>query len=88
MDVTAGQAAAGPNLSSGQFSMQIGFWFTAIPGLVGNVSTRLPVGTGDNVLIEGFIVQGPAGSTKKLLSARSVLARPFRHSGRVKKPNP
>jgi hypothetical protein len=27
----------------------------------------LPVGTGDNVLIEGFIVQGPAGSTKKIL---------------------
>jgi plastocyanin len=37
------------------------------PGLVGNVSTRLPVGTNDNVLIEGFIVQGPAGSTKKIL---------------------
>lgn len=39
----------------------------AIPGLVGNVSTRLPVGTGDNVLIEGFIVQGPVGSTKKIM---------------------
>jgi hypothetical protein len=25
------------------------------------------VGTGDNVLIEGFIVQGPAGSTKKII---------------------
>jgi hypothetical protein len=37
------------------------------PGLVGNVSTRLPVGTGDNVLIEGFIVQGPAGSTKTII---------------------
>jgi hypothetical protein len=37
------------------------------PGLVGNVSTRLPVGTGDNVLIEGFTVQGPAGSTKKII---------------------
>lgn len=36
-------------------------------GLVGNVSTRLPVGTGDNALIEGFIVQGPAGSTKKMV---------------------
>jgi hypothetical protein len=31
------------------------------------VSTRLPVGTGDNALIEGFIVQGPNGSTKKIL---------------------
>jgi uncharacterized delta-60 repeat protein len=39
----------------------------APPGLVGNVSTRLPVGTGDNALIEGFIVQGPAGSTKKII---------------------
>jgi Putative Ig domain len=37
------------------------------PSLVGNVSTRLPVGTDDNALIEGFIVQGPAGSTKKIL---------------------
>ena len=40
---------------------------TVAPGLVGNVSTRLPVGTDDNVLIEGFIVQGPAGSTKKII---------------------
>ncbi|MFN2622814.1 MAG: NF038122 family metalloprotease [Chthoniobacterales bacterium] len=38
-----------------------------VPGVVANVSTRLPVGTGDNVLIEGFIVQGPAGSIKKIL---------------------
>jgi hypothetical protein len=37
------------------------------PGLVANVSTRLPVGTGDNLLIEGFTVQGPAGSTKKII---------------------
>ena len=34
---------------------------------MGNVSTRLPVGTGDNVLIEGFIVQGPGGSSKKII---------------------
>ena len=39
----------------------------AVPGVVANVSTRLPVATGDNVLIEGFIIQGPAGSTKKIL---------------------
>ena len=48
-----------------------GLWQTllagATPGTVGNVSTRLPVGTGDNVLIEGFIVQGPAGSSKKVM---------------------
>jgi hypothetical protein len=34
---------------------------------VANISTRLPVGTGENVLIEGFIVQGPAGSIKKII---------------------
>ncbi len=48
-----------------------GLWQTLLagvtPGVVGNVSTRLPVGTGDNVLIEGFIVQGPAGSAKKII---------------------
>lgn len=32
-----------------------------------NVSTRLAVGTGDDALIEGFIVQGPAGSSKKIM---------------------
>jgi len=37
------------------------------PGLVGNVSTRLPVGADPNVLIEGFTVQGPTGSTKKII---------------------
>jgi uncharacterized repeat protein (TIGR03803 family) len=40
---------------------------SATPGLVGNVSTRLPVGKDDNALIEGFIMQGPAGSTKKIM---------------------
>ena len=40
---------------------------TPTPGLVANVATRLPVGTGDNVLIEGFIVLGPNGSTKKIM---------------------
>ena len=39
----------------------------ATPGSVGNISTRLPIGTGDNLLITGFIIQGPAGSTKKVL---------------------
>ncbi len=38
-----------------------------LSGFVGNFSTRLPVGTDDNVLIEGFIVQGPSGSTKKII---------------------
>lgn len=37
------------------------------PAVVGNVSTRLPVGAGDDALIEGFIVQGPDGSAKKIM---------------------
>ncbi|HEV2806663.1 MAG TPA: right-handed parallel beta-helix repeat-containing protein [Chthoniobacterales bacterium] len=40
---------------------------TAAPGVVGNVSTRLPVGQGDDALFEGFIVLGPEGSAKKIL---------------------
>ncbi|PZR73398.1 MAG: hypothetical protein DLM73_10815 [Chthoniobacterales bacterium] len=41
--------------------------FEVQPGLVANVSTRLPVGQDPNALFQGFIVQGPAGSTKKIL---------------------
>ncbi len=43
--------------------------FIGVPGLVGNVSTRLPVGTDENVLIEAcfIVLQGPAGSTKKIM---------------------
>ena len=47
--------------------MQIGFWQPLPPGILANVSTRLPVGTDDNVLIQGFIVQGPVGSSKKIM---------------------
>jgi hypothetical protein len=39
----------------------------AASGSAANISTRLPVGTGDSLLITGFIIQGPAGSTKKVL---------------------
>lgn len=35
--------------------------------LAANVSTRLFVGTDDDALIQGFIVQGPAGSSKKIM---------------------
>jgi hypothetical protein len=38
----------------------------SLPGTVGNVSTRLPV-TPQDQLIEGFTVDGPAGSTKKII---------------------
>jgi hypothetical protein len=44
------------------------FEFSGIaPGLVANVSTRLQVGQDDNALFEGFIIQGPAGSSKKII---------------------
>ncbi len=55
-------ASGGDGSDVGAFEVQ-----TPPPGLVANVATRLPVGTGDNVLIEGFIVLGPNGSTKKIM---------------------
>jgi hypothetical protein len=57
LEATVGQATAGTILSGGQFSMQVGFWTAASAKLV-NISTRLPVLGGDNVLIGGFIVTG------------------------------
>jgi hypothetical protein len=36
-------------------------------GSAANVSTRLQVGTGDNLLIAGFFITGPNGSTKKMI---------------------
>lgn len=36
-------------------------------GSTANISTRLPVGTDANILITGFIVTGPGGSTKRVL---------------------
>jgi hypothetical protein len=40
---------------------------TSPTGSAANISTRLPVGTGDNILITGFIITGPGGSTKRVL---------------------
>ena len=42
---------------------------TPTPGSLGNVSTRLQVGTGDNVLFAGFIIQGSASKTVLIRSA-------------------
>jgi CSLREA domain-containing protein len=42
---------------------------TPTPGSLGNVSTRLQVGTGDNVLFAGFIIQGNASKTVLIRSA-------------------
>jgi hypothetical protein len=36
-------------------------------GATGNISTRLPIGAGDNLLITGFIVTGTMGSNKRVL---------------------
>jgi hypothetical protein len=59
LEATVGQAAAvTTTLKGGQFSMQLGFWTPPSAKLV-NISTRLPVLGGDNVLIGGFIVTGP-----------------------------
>lgn len=39
------------------------FVTTPLPGLALNIATRLPVGTGQQVLIGGFIIQGPNPKT-------------------------
>jgi N-acetylneuraminic acid mutarotase len=44
------------------------------PGSLGNVSTRLQVGTGNNVLFAGFIIQGNASKTVLIRSAGPSLA--------------
>jgi hypothetical protein len=54
-------------LRSGKSDMGAFEFNGPVPSNLANVSTRLPVGTGDNVLIEGFVVQGPAGSAKKII---------------------
>jgi outer membrane biosynthesis protein TonB len=42
---------------------------TPKPGSLGNISTRLQVGTGNNVLFAGFIIQGNASKTVLIRSA-------------------
>jgi hypothetical protein len=45
----------------------IGYDRVTATGSAANVSTRLQVGTGNNLLIAGFTVTGPSGSTKKVI---------------------
>jgi predicted outer membrane repeat protein len=45
------------------------------PGSLGNVSTRLQVGTGNNVLFAGFIIQGNASKTLLIRSAGPSLTQ-------------
>ena len=45
------------------------------PGSLANISTRLPVGTGDNVLIAGFIVQGSAPKKVIIVAAGPSLTQ-------------
>lgn len=58
---------SGPYKISGQSTVRSLIRLTPPPPAAVNISTRLGVGTGDTVLIEGFIVNGPAGSCKKML---------------------
>ena len=48
---------------------------TPAPGSLGNVSTRLQVGTGNNVLFAGFIIQGNASKTLLIRSAGPSLTQ-------------
>jgi hypothetical protein len=59
---------------------------TATPtGVLGNVSTRLQVGTGNNVLFAGFIIQGNASKTLLIRSAGPSLTQ-FGVSGALGNP--
>ncbi|MFN2621453.1 MAG: hypothetical protein ABR611_01295 [Chthoniobacterales bacterium] len=49
---------------------------TPPPGLALNISTRLPVGTGQQVLIAGFIIQGPNPKTIMLRASGPSLPLP------------
>ena len=51
------------------------FEFTPPSGVLGNVSTRLQVGTGNNVLFAGFIIQGNASKTLLIRSAGPSLTQ-------------
>ena len=64
LDGVAQTAAAGlvPTTNGGVHTLAVGSTTVATvppPSTALNISTRLPVGTGQNVLIGGFIVQGP-----------------------------
>jgi hypothetical protein len=48
---------------------------TPAPGVLGNVSTRLQVGTWNNVLFAGFIIQGNASKTLLIRSAGPSLTQ-------------
>ena len=54
-DLAVANAAGGDGTDIGAFELQ-----TAQPTTLANISTRLRVETGDNVLIGGFIITGPA----------------------------
>ncbi len=55
------------------------------PGQIGNLSTRMNVGTGGNVLIGGFIVQGT--SPKKILIRAQGLSLPSSVGTRITNPS-
>ena len=58
---------------------------TPTPGVLGNISTRLQVGTGNNVLFAGFIVQGNAPKKVIIRSAGPSLT-PFGITGALANP--
>ena len=52
---------------NGSAVTDIGAYEFPTSGAAANISTRLPVGTGDDALIEGFIVDAPYDSTKRIM---------------------
>jgi len=58
---------------------------TATPGILNNISTRLQVGTGENVLFAGFTIQG-TGSKKVIIRAAGPSLTQFGVAGALGNP--
>jgi hypothetical protein len=58
---------------------------TAAPGILNNISTRLQVGTGENVLFAGFTIQG-TGSKKVIIRAAGPSLTQFGVAGALGNP--
>ena len=77
-DITSGtngayQAGTGYDLCTGLGSPNVANLISALGGMqavsqrLSNISARVQVGTGSNIMIAGFSIQGPAGTAKDIL---------------------
>jgi cyclophilin family peptidyl-prolyl cis-trans isomerase len=69
---TAHISVGATDLDGAQVTQAFNVTTTTAPGRLVNISTRMQVGTGDNVLIGGFIVRGTSSSSTKRLLVRGI----------------